>query len=244
MSTKYKFIASELAGRIRRGELGHRDKLPGELELAGEFAVSRGTVRQALATLAQHGLIETWTGSGSFVTYDGAQLDDGKGWSEALAQRGVPTRLELVALGKVELPAVAARLELATAEFLVVERVRSTDAGEAISLERSRVPWRPSFETVLATGLVDDSLQATLVAHGLVGSGGAESVGVALLGLQDAALLRRAPGEAFLEAETTVYDAFGTVIEFVTSLLHPQHFRLSRTFGAHAAGTPALGEGR
>jgi GntR family transcriptional regulator len=109
MPAKYQLIASELADRIRRGELGHRDKLPGELELAQEFAVSRGTVRQALATLAQHGLIETWTGSGSFVSYDGARLDDEKGWSEALAQQSVPTRVELVALDRLELPAVAGR---------------------------------------------------------------------------------------------------------------------------------------
>ncbi|HVH21775.1 MAG TPA: GntR family transcriptional regulator [Pseudonocardia sp.] len=244
MPAKYQLIASELAERIRRGELGHRDKLPGELELAQEFAVSRGTVRQALATLAQHGLIETWTGSGSFVSYDGARLDDEKGWSEALARQGVPTRIELVALGRLELAAVAGRLGLASAEFLVVEQVRSTTAGAPISLERSRVPWRPSFETVLATGLVDDSLNATLAAHGLAGAVGTENVGVALLGSADAALLGRVAGEAFLQTETTVYDVFGNVVEYVTSLLDPQHFRLSRTFGRDPAGTPLRGGDR
>src|SRR5215218_9399195 len=104
MAAKYREIAQTLAARIRTGEIAHRDRLPGELELAEEFAVSRGTVRQALAALKQTGLIETATGAGSFVTYDGEQIDDALGWSAALAGRGVSPELELVALGRVELP--------------------------------------------------------------------------------------------------------------------------------------------
>jgi GntR family transcriptional regulator len=231
MAAKYREIATELAARIRRGDIAHRDRLPGELELAGEFAVSRGTVRQALAALKQTGLIETATGAGSFVTYDGEQIDDRLGWSAALAGRGVVTVPRLIALGRVELPAVAAGLDLAGASFLVVERVRSTTAGDALSLERSRIPWRASLETVIATGLVDDSLQATLTAHGMIAASGHEDVGIAVLGSQDAALLGRRPGEPFLETERTVYDAFGDVIENVTSLLDPEHFRLRHTFG-------------
>jgi GntR family transcriptional regulator len=231
MAAKYRQIATELAARIRRGEIAHRDRLPGELELADEFSVSRGTVRQALQALKQTGLIETATGAGSFVTYDGEQIDDRQGWSAALASHGVSTRLELIALGRVELPAVAARLDLRSASFLTVERVRSTTAGDAISLERSRIPWRASLETVIATGLVDGSLQSTLTAHGMIGAGGSEEVGVAILGSHDAALLGRSAGASFLETERTVHDAFGEVIEWVVSLLDPGHFRLHHTFG-------------
>jgi GntR family transcriptional regulator len=231
LAAKYREIASELAARIRRGDIAHRDRLPGELELAEEFAVSRGTVRQALAALKQTGLIETATGAGSFVTYDGEQIDDHLGWSAALAGRGVSTSPRLLALGRVELPAVASKLGLASASFLVVERVRSTTAGEAISLERSHIPWRPSLETVIVTGLVDNSLQSTLTAHGLIAASGHEDVGIAVLGSQDAALLGRRAGEPFLQTERTVYDAFGDVIESVTSLLDPGHFRLRHSFG-------------
>jgi GntR family transcriptional regulator len=231
MAAKYREIADELAARIRRGDIAHRDRLPGENELAGEFAVSRGTVRQALAALKQTGLIETTTGAGSFVTYDGEQIDDRLGWSAALAGHGVAPDPRLLALGRVELPDLAVRLKLASAQFLTVERVRSTTAGEPISLERSRVPWRPSFETVLATGLVDHSLSATLTAHGLVGASGYDEIGLAVLGSHDAALLRRPPGEAFLEMERTVFDAYGEVVENVVSLLDPAHFRLRHDFG-------------
>lgn len=231
MVAKYQAVASALAERIRRGELEDRERLPGELDLAEEFGVSRGTIRQALSFLQRSGLIETWTGSGSFVSFDGVRIGDGFGWTKSLERRGVPTTLKLLALGRLELPALAARLDLGSAEFLCVDRVRSTAEGEAISLERSRIPWRASFDTVLATGLTDGSIQATMAEHGLIGAGGTEAITVAILGSTDAELLGRRPGEAFLETEQITYDAFGSVIEIVTSLLHPAHFTLQHSFG-------------
>jgi GntR family transcriptional regulator len=42
-------------------------KIPGEIELAGRMKINRGTVRQALNTLEQEGLLVRRRGSGSFV---------------------------------------------------------------------------------------------------------------------------------------------------------------------------------
>jgi GntR family transcriptional regulator len=230
-ASKYRKVAAELAERIRAGDISHRDRLPGELDLAQEFSVSRGTIRQALATLQQDGLIQTSLGAGSFVTYDGRPIEDSFGWSKSLAVGGVDASTRLVAFGKLEIPTLADELGLPSATFLVVDRVRHRVDGEAISLERSRLPWRPSFDTVLATGLVDSSIQATLAAHGVVSVKSREVVGVALLGAEDARLLDRRAGDAFLENQQTAYDERGSVVERVTSLLHPDHFRLEHTFG-------------
>ncbi|WP_168176557.1 GntR family transcriptional regulator [Williamsia sp. 1135] len=230
---KHRLIANELAGRIRRGEFGNRERLPGEMVLADEFAVSRGTVRQALTTLQREGLIETWTGAGSFVTYDGEEIDDGFGWTKALRRKGIYTSLDLMALGRVELPVVARRLSLTKDHFLLVERVRKTSDDQPITLERSYIPWRSSLETVIATGLVDGSIKETLAQHGMLATAGEESIGVAILGSHDAEMLGRPAGDAFLETEQTNYDMHGQVVEFVRSLLHPQHFRLHHSFGGH-----------
>ncbi|MFE7275378.1 winged helix-turn-helix domain-containing protein [Streptomyces sp. NPDC057623] len=50
-------IAEVLRERIRLGELKAGDRLPTQAELAEEFGVERGTVRQALRTLQQDGLL-------------------------------------------------------------------------------------------------------------------------------------------------------------------------------------------
>ncbi|WP_329135621.1 winged helix-turn-helix domain-containing protein [Streptomyces sp. NBC_00670] len=50
-------IADALRERIRAGELKAGDRLPTQAELAGEFGVERGTVRQALRVLQDDGLL-------------------------------------------------------------------------------------------------------------------------------------------------------------------------------------------
>lgn len=234
MGVKYRQVASDIADRIHRGELSNSDKLPGENELAQEFSVSRGTIRLALATLQKGGLIETWTGAGSFVTYDGERINDSFSWSNSLARNGVSAHPRILALGRVSLPLVAAELSLSSDVFLNVERLRSTQTGEAVTLERSRIPWQESFTSILIDGLTDGSLATTLKRHGCVGVSGRESVGVALLNAADAEVLGREPGSPFLEAENVAFDALGNVVEFLTSLLSPEHFRLEHVYGRSA----------
>ncbi|MGE0100548.1 MAG: FadR/GntR family transcriptional regulator [Hydrogenophaga sp.] len=61
--------------QLQAGQWRAGDRLPTERELADTFAVSRTTVRKALAELKQQGLIEQTVGSGTFVTEQaGARL--------------------------------------------------------------------------------------------------------------------------------------------------------------------------
>lgn len=66
----YEQVYDQLRELIMRGELERGQRLPGEAALAGEFGVSRGTVREALRLLAAQNLIRTakGAGGGSFVT--------------------------------------------------------------------------------------------------------------------------------------------------------------------------------
>jgi DNA-binding FadR family transcriptional regulator len=65
-------IATELRRRIVQGELERGAQLPGHRELAVAFAVSVGSVREAISMLISEGLIETRAGRGTFVA-DGAE---------------------------------------------------------------------------------------------------------------------------------------------------------------------------
>lgn len=62
-------LASELRGRIVRGELNEGDTLPPEAELVREFGVSRPTLREALRMLESEGLLNVVPGGrGAHVT--------------------------------------------------------------------------------------------------------------------------------------------------------------------------------
>ncbi|MET8829010.1 GntR family transcriptional regulator [Streptomyces sp. NPDC004610] len=61
---KYDQIASDVRGRIVRGEMRPGDSLPSERELTERWKVSRATVVRALEVLRNEGLIETRQGNG------------------------------------------------------------------------------------------------------------------------------------------------------------------------------------
>jgi len=63
----HEFVAHELLVLILSGRFRAGDRLPPERQLASEFGVSRPTVRQAVAVLAAHGLVEARVGAGTFV---------------------------------------------------------------------------------------------------------------------------------------------------------------------------------
>lgn len=56
-----------LRKRIMSGALGESGRLPSERALAAELGVARNTLRQALRTLEEDGLLERYVGRGTFV---------------------------------------------------------------------------------------------------------------------------------------------------------------------------------
>ena len=231
MVAKYQRVAESLTRGIQAGTFQPGDRLPGEIDLARSFDVSRSTIRQALSSLQLAGLIETWGGAGSFVCFNGARLDDGLGWSRALARHGVEAQARILRFERVEDVPLAEALDLPVASFLALDRVRSTQAGKPISLERSRLPWRPNFAAVLKDGLVEGSLRRTLESLDIRPLGGSEAVDLTRLSAEDARELDQPEGEPFLGTMRIVHDAAGSVVEHVRSLLHPAHFTLQLSFG-------------
>lgn len=72
---RYRLIARSLAAAIGRGTYAVGSKLPTEEELCTRFAASRFTVRQALATLRDQGLIASRRGIGTRVVAAGPRQD-------------------------------------------------------------------------------------------------------------------------------------------------------------------------
>jgi GntR family transcriptional regulator len=66
-SPLYARVETALADRILAGALSNGDRLPSEDELVAEFAVSRTTIRSAIQSLVQRGIVEIRRGRGTFV---------------------------------------------------------------------------------------------------------------------------------------------------------------------------------
>ena len=67
-SRLYAQIVQQIEESILSGALKPGDQLPPERELAMQFGVSRTAVREAVRTLHQRGLVEAYSGRGTFVT--------------------------------------------------------------------------------------------------------------------------------------------------------------------------------
>ena len=229
---KHEEINRILTGEIRAGRVAHGAQLPGEMALAKRFAVSRTTVRAALAELGRAGLISTRSGKGSFVSYDGRPLNVRLGWARALQERGLATTVRVVRAELVEDAALAASLGEPSADFIAIDRLRCLVGGPVISYERSRVRSTPLAIDAVAAGKAAGSLTRMLLEADLVASTGEQWVEVRMLDDPDATMLERVPGTPFLWSRCVTRDAVGELVEHVESLLDPAHFSLHFQFAA------------
>lgn len=227
---KKKRVVDELIRRIEGGLIADGFLLPGEHQLAEEFAVSRGTLREALAELKRRNYIATQSGVGSIVTFDGIVLDQNSGWAQALADTGALVTTDILRLEAATRADLFSRF--GTDQFIALDRRRRTTDGTAVSLERSLMPASGGLESLPRVGLIDDSLTITLAAYGYIGAEGDQWIGAEPLSDEDAELLGRPVGSVFLKASRTTYDRRGRFMEYVESLLDPLHFRLHLQFGS------------
>src|ERR1700704_5721281 len=67
-SRLFEQIVQQVEDSILKGQLKPGDQLPAERDLAQRFGVSRTAVREAVKTLQEKGLVEAYSGRGTFVT--------------------------------------------------------------------------------------------------------------------------------------------------------------------------------
>jgi GntR family transcriptional repressor for pyruvate dehydrogenase complex len=112
----YEEVVGQLHQLIEAGKLKAGDRLPSERELAETFRVSRSSVREAIKTLENEGLVITRPGSGTFIT-----AVDVEALIQPLASllsRGKDALIDLVEMRRLIEPSIAA---------LAAERATSAD---------------------------------------------------------------------------------------------------------------------
>jgi GntR family transcriptional regulator len=214
-------LALDLRRRVAEGEWAEGQRIPPELELAEDYAVSRVTVRQALAELVKDDLLERHRGSGTYVrnrqqpiVYD-LGLTGGT-FAARMREKGAENRAEVIHVGRIDpAPAtVQSRLQLRSSSEAVYMVRRIILAGQPGSLARSwfdpdTVPGieaSPRLSGSLASLLAED--------YGLVPSRTENQIEVVRSTSEETAMLGNAADAPLLVVTSTSYLPDGRPLEF------------------------------
>ena len=137
----YYRVASVLRGDIERGRWKVGEQIPTEAELVAQFAVSRNTVRQALAVLLARNLVTRQQGRGTFVAPHGLShvIGELKSLTEVLRERGFEPGTQCVSVAVDPHPPLDAIEHLQSSVIWRVTRLRTAD-GRPFCTMSSWVP--------------------------------------------------------------------------------------------------------
>ena len=207
-------IRDILHQQIRDHVLVPGDTLPTEEELQQRFGVARSVVRQALASLADLGLINRQRGRGSVVAAAPALrrfVNRVGGLDEQAAARGQRLRTHVLRLEAAITPEEA-RAALGTARSWEIERVRYLERVPVI-YERHWVP-RDLFPHFTADLLEGASLLALMRDHGYASVGGPRHVQAVAAEPDIAKALDVSVGSPLLLLEGVTQDVHGRGLDW------------------------------
>lgn len=128
--------------QILQGDMADQQrKLPTEMELAEQFNVSRITVRTALRTLMNEGLLSRERGRGTFLKTNSAENWIGQlmGFSETIRAAGFTPNAEVIQSGAIHDLPKKVKDDLMVDNAWELKRLRFAD-GEPIAIEHSYFP--------------------------------------------------------------------------------------------------------
>lgn len=211
---KYVAISRAIASAVSEGTLRDGEVLPSQKELADSFGVTVMTVRQAIQTLVEQGLLSTSQGKGTFVSRPPYRLGMGplSSFAAQISASGRTLRTEVLGYGPVVVsPLEQRRMVRRTPEAFELIRLRIVD-GEPVILQTSLLT-EDIAEHVDVSTLAHRSLYEVLHEElGVVVDRATETLHAVRLDGESARLLGRKAGEpALLSARLTV-DATGVPV--------------------------------
>ena len=207
-SSRFRQIADDLRERVAIGEFGDQGTLDSESALYARYAVSRVTVRRALETLRDQGLVESRQGSGWFATggsfHQKLALGTFRHAGSAVAEAGGAMARRVVEFGyRQASPALASTLGLVAAgaaadeaDALHSRSVRTVD-GVPLDLIAEWVPAAIAGRVSRADA-TDPGIWASLQRDGHRVASVRQSITAGIASADDAALLDVAVGAPLL----------------------------------------------
>ncbi|MFF0434265.1 GntR family transcriptional regulator [Streptomyces sp. NPDC004327] len=207
-------LARQLEAAIENGTLSPGSRLGGEVELAARLGLSRPTVRQAIGSLVDKGLLVRRRGVGTVVVHTRVRRRvELSGLYDDLAEAGQrPATRVLVDRLEPAGAEVAAALGVAEgAQVRYLERLRSAH-GEPLAYLRNHLP--AGLLDADAVSLAATGLYRLLGAAGAAPHHATQTVGARSAGPGEAWLLGEREGAALLTMERVTFDATGRAVEF------------------------------
>lgn len=222
-------MADRIREQIRRGEILPNTRLPSERELCELYDISRITVRRALATLSQEGLILSTTGKGNFVAQTAftEELQPLSSFTQDLTRRGL--RASSITLTQEIIPAddtLAAKFGIPRgAEMVRLRRLRLAD-DLPIAVQITHLPHHLCPD-LLRNDFSDRSLYEVLRSqYGLVLVRSDTEIMAALAQPEELNLLKLKPPAAVLISDQTTYLENRVVIEVTRSIFNADRYKL------------------
>ncbi|USS84896.1 GntR family transcriptional regulator [Fructilactobacillus myrtifloralis] len=222
----YMQIHDDLKAQIENGTWPVGTRLPSERKLAEHYQVSRMTLRQAVGSLIEEGLLKRKAGSGTFVTNQKIQehMSGISSFTETMRSQGKQPRSETLSYRIVE-PTFKEAEQLAltpTERVLRMERLRYGDE-EPICLETTTVAAH--WVRDMSQAEVTESLyQAISARWGLVPVNAQQYISAILAQPQTAELLQIQPGAPILKLKQLSYFENQQPFEFVETQYAAERF--------------------
>ncbi len=218
MKTAHKRVESLLRQEITEGRWRPGDRIPGELDLARQYEVSRNTIRRALATLVNANLVRRRQGQGTFVAEQGISHVSGdlRSFTEIIEAMGMTPGISASRIAVDLDPPAEAREFLPGAHLWLVERIRTAN-GKPFALMRSWLTDTVAFDVTAEMLLESQSLYQILADKGLSPSQATEMIRAEAATPEEARSLAVPVGSPLLTIYRWLSDSSGAPIEYVRS---------------------------
>lgn len=204
-------------------------RIPAERQLALKFNVSRMTLRQAIKTLEDEGILERRLGSGTYVASQKVQekMSGVMSFTDITRSNGQVPSSKLISY-RVTKPSLSEKEKLNikdTDNVLRMERVRSAD-GVPICYEVATIPY--NLVEDFSKEEISTSLYDTLKKKGGYEIGNVtENIGAAVASENDARLLSVRKGEALVTRRQVTELSDGRPFEYVRASYVAERFEFT-----------------
>ncbi|MBP2058421.1 GntR family transcriptional regulator [Lactobacillus colini] len=204
-------------------------RIPAERQLAVKFNVSRMTLRQAIKTLEDEGILERRLGSGTYVASQKVQekMSGVMSFTDITRSNGQVPSSNLISY-RITKPSLSEKEKLniqADDDVLRMERVRSAD-GIPICYEVAAIPY--NLVKDFSKEEISTSLYDTLKKKGGYEIGNVtENIGASIANENDARLLSVRKGEALVTRRQVTELSDGRPFEYVRAFYVAERFEFT-----------------